>query len=242
MFVAMFLIPRTRRLSATLSRRGAREQGRSMIEMLGVLAIIAVLSVGGIAGYSKAMEKFKINKMLADYNMLIVGLIEQRESIIKSIRGQSGEIWLNNLVKAANMAPDSWKFIGRYLDDGYGNWIYPYATNDIRFENDFPRIVVDFNLGGLSSKEDGTEFSNNFSDKLCVEIFNNLVIPLSSFLQRGYIYQRGLGDYNTDLMYFGDRYCDYKRKCLKSMTLSDIHKVCNSCDKANRRCNITISF
>ena len=36
--------------------------GRSMIEMLGVLAIIGVLSVGGIAGYSKAMMKFKINK------------------------------------------------------------------------------------------------------------------------------------------------------------------------------------
>jgi Tfp pilus assembly protein PilE len=36
--------------------------GRSMIEMLGVLAIIGVLSVGGIAGYSKAMTKFKINK------------------------------------------------------------------------------------------------------------------------------------------------------------------------------------
>ena len=34
--------------------------GRSMIEMLGVLAIIAVLSVGGIAGYSKAMDKFKM--------------------------------------------------------------------------------------------------------------------------------------------------------------------------------------
>ena len=36
--------------------------GRSMIEMLGVLAIIGVLSVGGIAGYSKAMMQFKINK------------------------------------------------------------------------------------------------------------------------------------------------------------------------------------
>ena len=36
--------------------------GRSMIEMLGVLAIIAILSVGGIAGYSKAMEKWKVNK------------------------------------------------------------------------------------------------------------------------------------------------------------------------------------
>ena len=38
--------------------------GRSMIEMLGVLAIIGVLSVGGIAGYSKAMMKFKINKTM----------------------------------------------------------------------------------------------------------------------------------------------------------------------------------
>lgn len=37
------------------------QSGRSMIEMLGVLAIIAVLSVGGIAGYSKALEKWKIN-------------------------------------------------------------------------------------------------------------------------------------------------------------------------------------
>lgn len=40
------------------------ESGRSMIEMLGVLAIIGVLSVGGIAGYSKAMEKIKTNKTI----------------------------------------------------------------------------------------------------------------------------------------------------------------------------------
>ena len=39
--------------------------GRSMIEMLGVLAIIGVLSVGGIAGYSKAMIKWQINLLEA---------------------------------------------------------------------------------------------------------------------------------------------------------------------------------
>lgn len=39
-----------------------QESGRSMIEMLGVLAIIGVLSVGGIAGYSQAMNKFKVTK------------------------------------------------------------------------------------------------------------------------------------------------------------------------------------
>ena len=42
--------------------KNSTQSGRSMIEMLGVLAIVGVLSVGGIAGYSKAMEKFKINK------------------------------------------------------------------------------------------------------------------------------------------------------------------------------------
>lgn len=46
------------------------EQGRSMIEMLGVLAIVGVLSVGGIAGYSKAMNKFKTNKLIEQVNMI----------------------------------------------------------------------------------------------------------------------------------------------------------------------------
>ena len=40
------------------------ETGRSMIEMLGVLAIVGVLSVGGLAGYSKMMSQYKINASL----------------------------------------------------------------------------------------------------------------------------------------------------------------------------------
>ena len=47
------------------------EIGRSMIEMLGVLAIIGVLSVGGITGYSKAMERFKINKTIDEISTII---------------------------------------------------------------------------------------------------------------------------------------------------------------------------
>jgi Tfp pilus assembly protein PilE len=50
------------------------EQGRSMIEMLGVLAIVGVLSVGGIAGYSKAMNKFKTNKMIDQVNMVATNI------------------------------------------------------------------------------------------------------------------------------------------------------------------------
>lgn len=41
-----------------------RQSGRSMIEMLGVLAVIGILSAGGIAGYSSAMESYKVNKTI----------------------------------------------------------------------------------------------------------------------------------------------------------------------------------
>ena len=50
------------------------QSGRSMIEMLGVLAIIGVLSVGGIAGYSKAMNKFKTNQVADQVSMLIANI------------------------------------------------------------------------------------------------------------------------------------------------------------------------
>lgn len=41
-----------------------QESGRSMVEMLGVLAIIGVLSIGGIAGYTMAMNRYKANEIL----------------------------------------------------------------------------------------------------------------------------------------------------------------------------------
>ena len=50
------------------------QSGRSMIEMLGVLAIVGVLSVGGIAGYSKAMEKFKINKTADQISQIVTNI------------------------------------------------------------------------------------------------------------------------------------------------------------------------
>ena len=50
------------------------QSGRSMVEMLGVLAIIGVLSVGGISGYSKAMPKFKLTKAQDQLTMMIMNI------------------------------------------------------------------------------------------------------------------------------------------------------------------------
>ena len=41
-----------------------QESGRSMVEMLGVLAIIGVLSIGGISGYTMAMNRYRANEVI----------------------------------------------------------------------------------------------------------------------------------------------------------------------------------
>ena len=52
----------------------SEQSGRSMVEMLGVLAIIGVLSVGGIAGYSKAMAKFKLTKAMDQVSTTVTNI------------------------------------------------------------------------------------------------------------------------------------------------------------------------
>ena len=78
----------------------SNQSGRSMIEMLGVLAIIGVLSVGGIAGYSKAMTKFRINKT--------VDQVSQLAQNIRTLYGsQKNYSSLSaSVIKKAHLAPD----------------------------------------------------------------------------------------------------------------------------------------
>ena len=95
-----------RTLRALLGMTKNAQSGRSMIEMLGVLAIIGVLSVGGIAGYSKAMQKYRINKTIEQIT-LIAG------NVRTFFAGQGNYAGLNTnddtgkaIVKKAKLVPD----------------------------------------------------------------------------------------------------------------------------------------
>ena len=46
------------------------EHGRSMTEMLGVLAVLGVLSIGGVQGYRYAMNKYHSNEVINELNLL----------------------------------------------------------------------------------------------------------------------------------------------------------------------------
>ena len=57
------------------------ESGRSMVEMLGVLAIIGVLSVGGIAGYTLSMRRHRANGIMdiaSKYALIIYSVCQQK--------------------------------------------------------------------------------------------------------------------------------------------------------------------
>ena len=54
-----------------------QESGRSMVEMMGVLAVMGVLSVGGVAMYTSAMNKYKANELLNEANKRAVVVATQ---------------------------------------------------------------------------------------------------------------------------------------------------------------------
>ena len=217
-----------------VARNDICSAGRSMIEMLGVLAIVGVLSVGGIAGYSKAMEKFKINKLINEYNMLIAGLVEHKSEFPLVGDDPNGHYPLSDMIKALNLVPETWKYINsEYLEDSFGNYIKPRSG----VVTDMPQIVLDFNLGGLALDADGNQISSSFSEKMCFEMFNNVVYPLHSVLVRAYLFRSGI----SNGMYYGSHYCGGGNKCISELSLTDMKEMCSSCD-GKRRCNLTIAF
>ena len=100
------------------------QKGRSMVEMLGVLAIIGVLSVGGISGYSKAMAKFKLTKAQDQITMLLMN-IRTAFATSPSYQGLS-----TKSSREYNIAPGDMFGAGvSQLNNAFGGQAYVYACN-----------------------------------------------------------------------------------------------------------------
>lgn len=218
-------------LKAKYDHWSVLQGGRSMIEMLGVLAIIGVLSVGGIAGYSKAMEKWKINKAIAGYSYLTHGLLEHIDNLrnLKSDNG-SNKYDLAETIKGLNLLPEGWSFENStVISDTVGSIITIFSRDN--------HLVYDIALGNVSST-DNYLVSDNFSTKLCREFISNFAQPLHSSLQFVWIFRTK----NGNIHYYGDSQCTDSNKCLVNMTLSDIQNVCTSCAIGEEYCLFVLEF
>ena len=210
------------------------EVGRSMIEMLGVLVIIGVLSVGGIAGYSKAMEKYKIDKALNEYNMVIFGLIEHFDDFFRIGIGDKRETGLANEFVSLNLIPNTWEQINNIkFKDSLGNYF------DISDSAEDDRIFINLWMGGTSKNQQGSSVSDTFSTKLCTEIFSNLAQPLHGILHFAIVYRYPADGYTK--YYLGDKYCG-SGKCIRDMGVREFYDVCSSCNTGNELCTISLSF
>lgn len=210
------------------------QSGRSMIEMLGVLAIIAVLSVGGIAGYSKAMEKWKINKLISEYNDLIFGLLEYRQSFQKNI---VDKFYLTDTVLSLNIVPNTWKKLNDiFLIDSYGSIVsvqYREKNNNF-YLYEKEGIIVAFYPGGIIRDEGGVFISNKFNNNICFEMYQNVIKPLHKTIN-------GVKMNKENTSYAGDAYCNNIIPCLRDMSLHQMEELCSSCDEG-KHCYIEIFF
>ena len=145
-------------------QKSISQLGRSMIEMLGVLAIIGVLSVGGIAGYSKAMTKFKTNKTIAEVTTVVSNII-----ILSANQKNLDFIDVANTNDLYTMGIIPEEMIDISKDNPqspFGEFfIYPYSSNTISSKSfsiylyDLPRetciALGTYDWGGKNSGFDG---------------------------------------------------------------------------------------
>lgn len=190
--------------------------GRSMIEMLGVLAIIGVLSVGSIAGYSKAMMKYKMNKHAERFNMLLTNVLQISGSINKALPGgTTNDIFYNEFLDKAKLLPDgvvykkennSHLYIKKdHLRDSLGNKMSFYSRTSYGYSF------------GLYINIDNTSYSSD----ICYNIINITKEHASDII-------RLLREDDTTSGIASQAiYSDCNQgTCFKNITVADITNIC----------------
>lgn len=157
-----------------LKNRSVFEKGRSMVEILGVLAIIAVLTITGVAGYRLAMTKYRTNETVSELQMrayVHAQQLERKGEIVQTDMGnftrmgygiearlseqnkQYFEILLNNvpLEVCRDILQMPWKLPSAILIDGKADCGKQNPVPEMIFQ--FPSTVLE-GAGIIPPKEE----------------------------------------------------------------------------------------
>ncbi len=200
------------------------QNGRSMIEMLGVLAIVGILSVGGIAGYSKAMTKYKLNKLVEEYALFF----QQLQPYVKGICQANTSNAYSSIVrylKQLEIVPNKWKVLSDWvIRDSFGREANVFTRNKKYLAIDYFMQNSDEDIAGKEDK------------LLCQKMWLDVIKPHADMLYSAYM-SRG----KYPLHSYGTNYCDKTDKpCISDRTISEIIKTCASCGESV--CVLAIDF
>ena len=230
-FGATCTLKGTRARKSLVGDHYTQAQGRSMVEMLGVLAIIGVLSVGAIAGYSKAMSKYKLNKHMESFNFLLNEAIKLLPELQRTYGKNTNDSYsLGSFFHKANLLPDGMTYNQQDAS------IYDIFKN--KTDITYSRTTAISNSGNISHptiyymniymNRSGTKISN-LDNEICRNVFlackenaeNIDSVEMRSLKTDSYVAP----------LLSGNR--------LRNATLKQIDDVCSSCD-SEIGCNIIL--
>ena len=151
------------------------ETGRSMVEILGVLAVIGVLSIGGIYGYTFAMDKYRANDIVYEVNLRATDVWHKYQEMPLLEPSEDGTDF--------DEFPDT---------TGTGYPIYMASHPDVAFKTYVEGVssrvcknVVNMNLNGIVKgiqfvQVNGTKYTGNAS--ICGEDETDNTIVFTSFV------------------------------------------------------------
>ena len=189
------------------------ENGRSMVEMLGVLAIVGVLSVGAIAGYSKAMMKYKLNKQTEQIGSILDYVNIHLDDFKRS--NASTSYFMVPLLKKLNVIPQEMiRETETYkIFDIFNTTIYlqAYHGTDNKFYFEFMLYI------------------NKSQKESCMNLFSIAKAKREQLLRTKFVTVKGETSNDANSAW-GDSYCYTGTKCLKDLTVAEMEDFCNVCE------------
>ena len=126
------------------------QSGRSMVEMLGVLAIIGVLSIGAIAGYSKAMFKYKLNKQTTQIGYILDYILANQDQL------RNFPYYMKNTINKLGVVPNE-------MVKDNTEYAYDVFNSRIKLENHAADSSLGIALGvEINSGNNASEICRNF--------------------------------------------------------------------------------
>ena len=183
--------------------------GRSMVEMLGVLAIIGVLSVGALSGYSKAMFKYKLNKQAEQISTIFNNMLVEHDKLKRSFTSPQYQNDITSTILAMNIvSPEMLNAQHTKVIDIFNNeYRISYGTDGVKRIN---YSIVFNNVQDYAFTEQ------------CISVYN-ILKEFSSYL---WFIQLS----STPRIY-GDAFCERyttPEYCLKNQKLTDFEKTCST--------------
>ena len=200
------------------------EKGRSMIEMLGVLAIIAVLSVGGLNGFSKAMRIYRSAVQKETLEQILANMVKIRNNLNHNVTTFDN---ISYLFAAMGELPDGVKLKDSRLYDKSGNSFTVYFGKN------------------TWKTPTGTAWDFEYHVRVNWEQKDNLTSPTAfdSCINTLEVAKANSNEVKTVTQFIGnsEAFLSYDQSdiSMKNMTVTKMHQACKNC-AGKKSCSIVL--